>query len=222
MKLAGLKIFSDPKKVVIISLIPITAGLFWQGLLFCLDEVSLPYVRQVDELRLTDPDRVRLEIPNGAGISENLPEARLLKMQTCREQGEQNCSILVLEMLYNEPANGRLWLEYARQLAQENGLNDDAISALRKSYQLSAREGWIAPTRSKFALSVWLELPTDVKDLASLEILSAMEDKEFVRFLADVYVANPISRTALKQVMQKATPERQKSFLGLVAQKSSG
>jgi hypothetical protein len=220
MTLAELKMFSNPKKFIVIALLPVAAGLFWLGVSFGLEEVSLPYVRQIDELRLTDPDQIKLEIPDDAGVSANLSEGQLLEVQTCRLDGEQFCSALILGVLRNDPANGRLWLEYARQLAQEKGLNEEAVSALRKSYQLSAREGWITQIRTKFALSVWLELPADVKDLASEEIRSTMTDYEFIKFLADVYVTNPIARNALKQVMQKATPEGQNSFLGLVAQKS--
>jgi hypothetical protein len=220
MTLVEPRMFSNSKKFIVIALLPVAAGLFWLGVSFGLEEVSLPYVRQIDELRLTDPDQIKLQIPDDASVSANLSEGQLLEVQTCRLDGEQFCSALILGVLRNDPANGRLWLEYARQLAQEKGLNEEAVSALRKSYQLSAHEGWITQIRTKFALSVWLELPADVKDLASEEIRSTMTDYEFIKFLADVYVTNPIARNALKEVVQKATPEGQKSFLGLVAQKS--
>jgi hypothetical protein len=222
MKLAGKQIFSDPKKVVIISLVPVIVGLLWLGFSNGIAELSLPYAAQIDELRLTDPDRVKAEVPNASSVSPDLPEAQLINILACRDKAGENCSSLVLDMLHDDPANGRLWLEYARLLAQENGLNESAIFALRKSYQLSPREGWIANTRTKFSLSVWLELPADVKELASQEILSAMENYQFIGFLADIYLANPISRNALKEVVEKATPEHQKSFLGLVNKKSNG
>jgi hypothetical protein len=215
------QVFSNPKKMVIFSLVPVILVLAFLGAIVGLREVSLPYAAQIDELRLADPEWVKSLGLGSVGVSDDLPEAQLSNVSKCRNDGGEHCSALIMEMLKNDPANGRLWLEYSRLLTQENGLNERAIFALRKSFQVSAREGWITNVRSRFSLTAWPELPDDVKTLARTEILTALENYQFIDFLAGTYVANPIIRAALAEVMAGATVDQQRKFLGLVNRKSN-
>jgi hypothetical protein len=216
------KFLTDPKRLVMVSLLPVSLCLASTAILLGWREVTLPFKAQIDELRLMDPVRVDAQVANAGGLAPELAEAKLISIMACQDSGEQMCSAQMRNLLKDNPAEGRLWLEYSRLIAQESGLTAEAVSALKKSYELSAREGWITNTRARFALSVWLELPPDTQDLVKAEIISTMDDFRFVGFLANIYITSPTSRAALGKVMEAATPEHQRAFLSLVNQKSNG
>ena len=183
-----------------------------------LQESNLPSDVQFDELRLLEPQRFNDATVNKAANSFETAETRLRALNQCLQvsllDGTSNCLIILQSLLRDNPANGRLWLEMARLRSREaKGLDDDALNALQRSFDYAPREGWITRVRANFVLSIWQGLSLQLQKTAKAEIVEALTDGEFVAYLADVYVGNPIARIAIGEVITEAPDVTKRSFL---------
>ena len=195
------------------------ASSVWLGL----RESKLPFTTLTDELRLPFSS-LPLPTPSasepGAAEGNEVLEARYL---TCKDQPQsEGCANLIRLALNNTPADGRLWLEYAKALTLEGDADITAMQALQNSYRFSPREAWIANPRSSFALSIWGGLPAELKQVASDEIIAELSDNRFREQLAMQYVQKPFTRTAIEQVMTTAPADMQIRFLSLLKHAAAG
>ena len=209
------------KAVIMTVLAPISICLGGLALLFGLQESRLPFAVQVDELRLLDPSiPQKLEI---AGESVAISAEDQVKLiSDCRDRAEIKCGHLLTHLLQSYPADGRIWLEFARVSAAENGLDEVSTAALERSYTLSPLESWIARPRTRFALAVWPGLPAGLKDIAQANITGQLDDPSFLSFLANLYRTNPLTRQPLSTIVAGATAQQQRAFLDLIKTEISG
>ena len=183
-----------------------------------LQESSLPNDVKFDELRLLEPQYFNAET---AAVSKNgfeTAETRLHTLEQCLQvqnsEKASTCIAILQGLLRDSPANGRLWLEMARMRSREaKGLDGDALNALQNSFDYAPREGWIRRVRATFVLSVWQGLTPELQRAATVDILEALGDYKFVVYLSHIYVASPLSRIAISEVMIKAPTKTQRSFL---------
>lgn len=226
------------KKNVLYALVPVVAVMGWLVYTVGQWEVFMPASVQFDELRLPDPLRPPLALTN---IS--LPDVRssrsFVPLDTlmsgyagCRRSGQSNpgkeiigaktgrvtCEPWLRLTLEDSPGSGSLWLELAVELTRNNGIHDEAIAALRRSFELAPREDWIVFARTVFLLPIWDGLPQDIRATASAEILALLTEDRFVRRLALIYARTPSTRKALGEIMPLAVPDSQHLFLKLVNQ----
>jgi hypothetical protein len=183
-----------------------------------LQEANLPNDVRFDELRLLEPQRYNDATVNEAANGFETAETRLRALNQCFEvnvsDGGISCTSILLGLLRDNPANGRLWLEMARMRSREaKGLDDDALNALQNSFDYAPREGWIRRVRANFVLSVWQGLTPELQRAATADILEAIGDDKFVVYLSHIYETSPLSRIAISEVMIKAPTKTQRSFL---------
>jgi hypothetical protein len=119
-------------------------------------------------------------------------------------------------LLETRPADGRLWLEYSRELTQENGFDGAASEALLRSFKYSAHEAWIVRVRTRFTLAIWKVLSPELQVLTQNEILKYSDNYQFLEFLAEFYTTHPLAKGALTSIMKNAPTKTQRDFLGLV------
>jgi hypothetical protein len=208
------------KRAVLIGLF--AASLFGLGLagVLALSEAGLPLKTQLDELRLLDPSFTIEKADRGTLSNALAPELGLSNYVQCQEESGLQCSGLVKSMLENRPADGRLWLEYARSLTLENGMNADAVMALQHSYEYAPHEFWVLQPRSSFALSVWPGLPKELQDKARNEIIGGISNTKYARFLADIYAERLLSRKVIADILEAAPVDDQRRVLGLINARS--
>jgi hypothetical protein len=208
------------KKTVLVCLLPISIVTMGLSLVIGLSEVSLPLNTQVDELRLINPDFAGVPTESNSGAFFETPEDALVRLANCRETAVASCSGIVRQMLQNRPADGRLWLEYARGLTLENGLDEKALEALNRSYELAPREGWLKESRTGFALSVWAGLSKELQDKAAAEVVTGISNYQYANFLADFYVDRLLSRKVIGSLLEAAPVADQRRVLSLINAKT--
>lgn len=226
----------NQKKWILSCLYPLVVLLGWQSFSIGEQEFKLPLALQLDELRLLEPSRLVFTIGAGdadkPGVDASSIEHEIAGYSDCRRRRLEvianlqsaaptqpmNCSSFLVRALEQAPSDGRLWLEYSRELVRENGFEPKAIAALRRSFLLAPREGWIINARTAFVLPIWVGLPSDVREIARGEIEEMLLKYSFVAMLAGIYVQNPLARKAISQVFQGATSETQHQFLSKVDQ----
>ena len=125
-----------------------------------------------------------------------------------------NCGQFLQKALLKTPSDGRLWLEIARNLSQNNGETSEIIRALKLSYQFAPREQWIAIIRTGFAISIWAALPDDVQQLTRNELKELLPNYSYRQGLAKIYTKKPFSRKTISLLMLDQSNEVQKQFLG--------
>ena len=186
-----------------------------------LQEVNLPNGVKFDELRLLEPqqyDNLPITLPfNGFETAETQLAAINKCVRTNLSSGNHVCLEILEGLLRENPGDGRLWLEMARIQSQEVGaLQSQALIALERSYDFAPREGWIIRVRTRFVLSVWQGLTPALKEKATAEIIAALSDDTFVGYLGGIYLTNPVSIGALREIILKAPRETQHKFLSSI------
>ena len=226
----------NKKKLVLSCLYPLVVVLGWLSFSIGAQEFELPLAVQFDELRLFDPSRLVFTIGAGdadkPGAAASSVEYEIAGYSDCRRRRLEvianlksaasaqpmNCSGFLLRALEQAPSDGWLWLEYAKELARNDGFEPNAIAALKRSFLLSPREGWIINARTTFVLPIWFGLPRDVRESARSEIDEMLSNYSFVAMLARIYVQSPLARKAISEVLQGTTPNIQRQFINKVQQ----
>lgn len=183
-----------------------------------LQEINLPNEVKFDELRLLEPERfLDAKISRfyyGLEASEDQLSAFEKCLRVRKLSAETICLSILQNLLRDNPSDGRLWLEVARlRSVSVEGLDDDALDALRRSYEYARREGWIRQVRTNFVVSVWKGLTPELQTTASADILEALQDYHFVVYLCNIYRTNPIVRVAIREVIERAPDEIQRNFV---------
>ncbi len=209
------------KRIVVASLGVVGLTLFLTSTKLAFQEGSLPLTIQLDEARLLEPNNVDTSQESSALQFLETNESRLSDYVQCSAaagvESKQACLAIIDQMLNSDPANGRLWLEKAKVLAGESGLDEQAITALKKSYEYSGREGWVSIVRAKFALSVWSGLPEDMQETAAKNLIATItDDLTQMPKIVDLYAQNPLARAGITAVIAKAPVEMQQRFLYLL------
>jgi hypothetical protein len=208
------------KRMALVLLFPVAIMSLALALVVGLRELSLPFETQLDELRLLNPSAVGKAENTGAQSIFSLPENELARYAACRDNGNSNCSTLIRSILEQRPADGRLWLEYARSVTTENGLDSEAIHALHRSFELAPREGWLREQRARFTLSIWPGLSTELREKAGDEIIRGMANPFFADFLAEFYVDRFLARKTITTLLEKAPVADQRRVLSLITTKT--
>ena len=183
-----------------------------------LQESNLPNDVKFDELRLLEPQHFN-DVTTAMGANGyETAETRLRTLNQCLEvkfsDAESSCTRILLGLLRDNPANGRLWLEMARVRSREGqGLDNEALNGLQHSFDYAPREGWITRVRVNFVLSIWEGLTPEIRETATAEILEALGDDKFVSYLTTIYEGTPISRAAIGEVIRAAPAATQRNFL---------
>jgi hypothetical protein len=181
-------------------------------------ELTLPFLVFTDELRLLDV--TTLGELNDQTDNSWLPSAdkKIMQYTLClNSQAEKNCASLIRAVLNQKPADGGLWLEYAKTLAREGGTDGiTAFQALQQSYNFAPRSKWVAVPRVLFELSIWRTLPEAVKAQTKIEAKGMFDNPDFLRSLAEKYSTNLLARRAIEEIMSDASPQQKLRFLGMV------
>jgi hypothetical protein len=206
------------KKIVIASLAIVCAVMAFLALRIGTLESSLPIETQLDETRLLEPNSIDPDQESSKISFVETGEGQLLDYVKCQANstGESQlpCLNIIANMLKVDPSNGRLWLEKSKLMAAENGMDDQAIFALKKSIEYSRREGWLSLERAHFALSVWIALPADLQDVMITNLLSIIKDDPTqLADIAELYIANPLTRKGITAVIENAPVDVKRSFL---------
>ncbi len=230
----------NKKKWILFCLYPLVVGLGWLAFSIGEQELELPLAMQLDELRLLEPSRLVFTIgardadkPSAAASTIEHEIARysdcrrrrldvIANFQSATPVQPLDCASFLMRALEQAPSDGRLWLEYSRELARNNGVEPKAIAALKHSFLLSPREGWIIDARIAFVLPIWGGLPNDVRVIARNEIEGMLFKYSYVTTLARIYVQAPLARKAISEVLQGTTPNIQHQFLSKVTQLVKG
>lgn len=220
------------KKWILFCLCPLVAALGWLSFSIGGQELNLPLSVQLSELRLTEPSRLAFDVGanhNSTAVARTV-EYKVAGYSECRQRRLEviansksadqptDCSDFLRRALEQAPSDGRLWLEYARELMRDGGIGPTALAALRRSFLLSPHEGWIVNARVAFVLPIWTGLPSDIRETARSEIEERLSQYSFVAMLARSYLQNPLARKAISEVLQDATPSVQRQFLDRLKQ----
>jgi hypothetical protein len=209
------------KRFVVVCIGCLSTVLFVLSLKVGSQEASLPFSTQLSEIRLLEPNSIDIEQERTTLQSIETSEGQLLDYVQCSAlavgQSKRDCLAIINRMLSAAPANGRLWLEKAKLISEESGLDDDAIFALKKSFEYSAREGWVIDVRLKFLLSVWIGLTPELQDLTiSTFLASIADDISGVQSLATIYEESPLAHAGIAALIDKAPVDVQRRFLSLL------
>ncbi len=209
------------KRIVMMCLTAVSVVTVVLSLKIAIQESSLPIAKQLNESRLLEPNIIDPEEEKIAPDFIETNEGQLSEYVQCSAAAasgsKQACLEIINRLLSSNPSNGRLWLEKAKIITGETGLDEQAVFALQKSFEYSAREGWVSKVRTRFVLSVWTSFAPEIQTLATSNILEIIADDESqIQNLVDLYSFNPLARAGISAVIEKASVDIQRRFLGLL------
>jgi hypothetical protein len=136
------------------------------------------------DIQIEKPSRIRSTIRNAITDSATLHYDYALCRSDAGQSGEgvlssEHCAELLRKAALTTPTDGRLWLEYAIAVQASHGMTAEAVEALKMSYHMAPREGWISGVRLRFSQRVWERLPVKVQQLAVGDITDPWKQFEF-------------------------------------------
>ena len=177
-------------------------------------EMGLPYKVATEELRLLNFENLREEQVKGQTGWWQTPETAAAEYLSCASDGSKNgCANILRDLIAVRPADGRLWLEYAKALVLEGDTDITAMQALAQSYETAPREGWIIGRRISFVVPIWNGLPDELKTVASKEIVDRLNENDIQGLLVQKYVNNPFTRKTIVEILSRASPQQKKWFV---------
>ncbi len=128
----------------------------------------------------------------------------------------QRCLDAIDDALRAGPSSGELWLYKAMVLAEASEVDEQTIAALRNSYRMSPREGWIATARSILGLRLYPLLPGDLQDDVRADLVMVMNNFTFAPTLAAAYAQDFSLRSAGAAALEMLPPDLLARFIRLV------
>lgn len=132
-------------------------------------------------------------------------------------QGPQACVETIDRALRAVPSSGELWLQKARLLLLTDGVSEPVFTALRESWRVAPREGWIAGARVVVGVRIYPSLPADLQQAVTNDILLVMQNPPLNAALVASYAADPAFRQIAAPVLAQLPPEVVHDFAELVA-----
>lgn len=126
--------------------------------------------------------------------------------ETTESDGGASCLAALDAALLGNPAAGELWLLKANTLFRANQLGDALTTALRRSYEASPKEGWIAAERVLAGLRLYPLMPPDIQASTLSDLNIVLSDATLARPLIDAYPRDLALRRAAAGAL-RALPE---------------
>ncbi len=176
------------------------------------------YVRLADPSAATD---ARLAA-RAASLSGVIPDPMLYpaQMAPCGSRGEADpkCLAIIDAALKTAPASGDLWFYKAWTLMRNGDFSDKLLDALRNSYRVAPREGWIASGRVVLGMKIYPILPDDLQADARNDLALVVEAGQLAQPLASAYLADEALRNAAAEPIKALPAELIERFVRRVRQ----
>jgi hypothetical protein len=172
------------------------------------------YPRFVDLSLPIDPSRASL-----ADAAANLVQDPALiraRLGLCQQRSDAEdpagqCIRVVDDALRAAPSSGELWLFKADRLMRAGQLAG-SLAALRQSYRMAPREGWIASARVVLGLQLYPLLPRDLQVATTDDLALVLELEEFLPPLRDAYGRDAALRAASVKAIDDLPPASRAEF----------
>ncbi len=105
-----------------------------------------------------------------------------------RSDAASNLVTSIRNSLACSPADAFLWFADYFIGVNEKGVEPEFFDALRQSYRVGPREGWVAIKRNRVAFAGFANLPSDLREAAINEFVDMLHDKHFYGFAADILI----------------------------------
>lgn len=128
----------------------------------------------------------------------------------------ERCIAAIDDALRGAPSSGELWLLKASLLAEFGEFGDPLLAALRNSFAMTPREGWIAVPRVGLELRLYPFLSAELKEQAKVDLGRVLADSTQAHDLAAEYARDPIMRDAGKPAFDEVPPELVSRFVAYV------
>jgi hypothetical protein len=126
------------------------------------------------------------------------------------------CLAVVDDALRSNPASGGLWLFRAEVLLNSGESGDSLSAALRHSYEVSPREGWIAGERVLFGLRLYPVLRPDLQAHVVSDLILVLADIRLAQPLIDAYPSDSLMRASGREALLALPPDLLERFVGWV------
>jgi hypothetical protein len=132
------------------------------------------------------------------------------------ETESARCLSIIDQALRSMPSSGELWLARARLLLVDGHDGEPVFEALRNSYRVSAREGWIAGGRVVLGLRIFPLLPPDLRERVKDDFRLVMTHPSLSAALVGAYAADPGLRQTAAPVLLGLPDDDVREFAELV------
>lgn len=114
------------------------------------------------------------------------------------------------------PSSGELWLEKARLLLVSGESGGPVFDALRNSYRVSPKEGWIAGGRVVLGLRIYPSLPVDLQERVKDDFRLVMIHPRLSAALVNTYAVDAAFRQSAAAALEGASESDVRAFAELV------
>jgi hypothetical protein len=132
------------------------------------------------------------------------------------ESESVRCLSVIDQALRSMPSSGELWLAKARLLLVDGQDGEPVFDALRNSYRVSAREGWIAGGRVVLGLRIFPLLPPDLQERVKNDFRLVMTHPSLSAALVGAYAVDPGLRQTAAPALLELPAEEVRAFAELV------